>query len=88
MFSIECEIKKVRLEIDKLILENPSCSISKIWDKKLIELTLKYSEREVAMYCPEFNKVDSCLKDKEIEILKIKYNTKQIELMEYLLALS
>ena len=40
------------------------------------------------MYCPEFNKVDSCLKDKEIEILKIKYNTKQIELMEYLLALS
>jgi hypothetical protein len=29
------------------------------------------------------------LKDKEIEIiLKIKYNTKRIELMEYLLALS
>ena len=28
------------------------------------------------------------LKDKEIEILKIKYNTKQIEFMEYLLALS
>jgi len=43
MFPIKCEIKKVRLEIDKLILENPSCSISKIWDKKLIELTLKYS---------------------------------------------
>jgi len=55
MFTIECEIKKVRLEIDKLILENSSCSISKIMDKKLIELTLKYSEREVAMNCPEFN---------------------------------
>jgi len=86
MFPIECEIKKVRLEIDKLILENPSCSIS-LWDKKLIELTLKYSEREVAMYCPEFNKVDFCLKedlkDKQIEILKIKCNTKQIEFMEY-----
>jgi len=54
-FPIECEIKKVRLEIDKLILENSSCSISKIMDKKLIELTLKYSEREVAMNCPEFN---------------------------------
>ena len=36
MFPFECEIKKVRLEIDKLILENPSCSVSKIWDKKLI----------------------------------------------------
>jgi hypothetical protein len=62
MFPIECEIKKIRLEIDKLILENPSRSISKIWDKKLIELTLKYSEREVAM-CTIFSSLKLILKN-------------------------
>jgi len=46
-------------------------SLLEILDKKLIELTLKYSEREVAMYCPEFNKVDPCLKE-DLKFKKFK----------------
>jgi hypothetical protein len=46
-----------------------SSSISKIWDKKLIELTLKYLEREIAVYCPEFNKVDSCFFTKKAKLV-------------------
>ena len=44
-------------EMDEFISSNPTASFSKQWDKKVIELSLKYSE--VAIFCPEFNQVDS-----------------------------
>ena len=61
MVPIESDVKKIKLEMDEFISSNPTASVSKQWDKKVIELSLKYSEREVAFFCPEFNQVDSAM---------------------------
>ncbi len=68
MAPIECDIKKIRNEMDFFISSNPTSSVAKQQEKKIIELSLKYSEREVAIFCPEFNqhflpkKLNQCLK--------------------------
>ena len=69
MLPIECEIKTIRLQIDAQIKEEPSTSISKIWNKKLIELSLKYGERQVAIFCPELSAIDSAFYSKKAKLV-------------------
>jgi len=69
MAPIECDIKKIRNEMDFFISSNPTSSVAKQWEKKIIELSLKYSEREVAIFCPEFNQVDSAFFTKKAKLV-------------------
>ena len=43
MTPIECDIKKIRNEMDFFISSNPTSSVAKQREKKNIELSLKYS---------------------------------------------
>ena len=69
MTPIECDIKKIRNEMDFFISSNPTRSVAKQREKKIIELSLKYSEREVAIFCPEFNQVDSAFFTKKAKLV-------------------
>ena len=56
MQPIECEIFKRKIAIQN---EITSVSISKLWEKMILDLTAIYGEQAVAKYCPQFNSVDS-----------------------------
>ena len=58
MLPIQCDIMKTRLEIEFEISKNPSVSVSKLWSKKMVELTLKHGEQDVAKHCPEFHSIE------------------------------
>ena len=76
--------KKLNKEISK-----PDPNIYKLVDIiKEQEVLTSVSYEKANLGHKKSRRTKEDLKDKEIEILKIKYNTKQIELMEYLLALS
>ena len=76
--------KKLNKEISK-----PDPNIYKLVDiLKEQELLTAVSYEKANIGHKKSRRTKEDLKDKEIEILKLKYDTKQIELMEYLLALS
>jgi len=67
MAPIKCDIKKIRNKMDFFISIVIRQVLSfKQWGKKIIELSLKYSKREVANFCPEFNQVDSVFFTKKL----------------------
>ena len=57
------------IECDKEIKKNPSVSLAKFWEKKVVDFTLKYGSVEVAKYCPEFHSIDSALFDRKSKLV-------------------
>ena len=58
---IECEIMKARHEIINEMDRCPSISVQQLWENKEIELTVKYGAKQVAIFWPDFNSVESAL---------------------------
>ena len=59
LIKIECDILKLKLEIESEIDKNPLMSIQKLWEVKQVDLVKVYGAKLVAGHLPEFKPVDS-----------------------------